>query len=127
MLNCNCNRIITQTEYVVGATFNISTDFTDNGVENGKRYILVLNKDLPAMTTVIPVYLQINGEYYPMQDLLGNNLMSDQLRAFPRKVSNCGCVSSGIARIVYGANPPHFKVLICLPTSSAVPTEEVAG
>lgn len=126
-MSCNCNRIITPTSYTVGATFNINTDFTDSDIENGKRYILVLNKSLPAMSTVIPVYLQINGNFYPVQDLLGNNLMSDQLRSLPRKVSNCGCVSSGVARIVYGSNPSHFKVLICLPISSAVATEEVEG
>lgn len=122
--NCRCNRIITPTSYTVGNSFNINTTFTDADLENGKRYILVLNKDLPAMTTIVPVYLQVNGTYYPMQDIIGNNLMSDQLRFFPRERSNCGCRSAGVARIVFGSNAGHFKVLICLPTSSAVVTEE---
>lgn len=121
--NCNCNRTIIPTSYTVGATFNINTDFTDSDLENGKRYCLILNKDLPAMTTIVPVYLQVNGTYYPMQDILGNSLMSDQLRFFPRNVSPCGRCS-GIARIIFGANPGHFKVLICLPQSSAIITEE---
>lgn len=125
MNNCRCNRVITPTSYTVGATFNINTTFTDSDLENGKKYILVLNKDLPAMTTIVPVYLQVNGTYYPMQDILGNNLMSDQLRFFPRQMNNCGCRSAGIARIVFGSNVGHFKVLVCLPTSSAVITEEV--
>lgn len=125
MNNCRCNRIITPTSYTVGATFNINTSFTDSDLENGKRYILVLNQNLPAMTTIVPVYLQVNGTYYPMQDLLGNSLMSDQLRFFPRSASNCGCGSSGVARIIFGSNVGHFKVLVCLPTSSAVITEEV--
>jgi hypothetical protein len=119
------NRVITPTSYTVGSTFNINTTFTDTDIENGKRYVLVLNKNLPSMTTIIPVYLEVNGTYYPMQDRLGNNLMSDQLRSFPRNVASCGCVSSGVARIVYGSNTGHFKVLVCLPTSSAVITEEV--
>lgn len=122
MNNCNCNnRVIVPTSYTVGATFNINTSFTDADLENGKRYILVLNKDLPAMSTIVPVYLQVNGIYYPMQDILGNSLMSDQLRAFPREF---GCRGAGIARIIFGSNVGHFKVLVCLPASSAVITDE---
>lgn len=124
-MNCNCNRIITPTSYTVGATFNINTSFTDTDLENGKRYILVLNQNLPAMSTVVPVYLQVNGTYYPMQDILGNSLMSDQLRFFPRNISSCGCRTSGVVRIVFGSNVGHFKVLVCLPASSAIITEEV--
>lgn len=126
MTNCRCNnRVITPTSYTVGATFNINTSFTDADLENGKKYILVLNQNLPAMTTIVPVYLQVNGTYYPMQDILGNSLMSDQLRFFPRQTNNCGCRGAGIARIIFGSNVGHFKVLVCLPTSSAVITEEV--
>jgi hypothetical protein len=120
MSNCNCNRKIVSTSYTVGATLNITTNFTDDDIVNGKRYFLVLDETIPPMTTVIPVYLQVNGTFYPMQDILGNNLMSDQLRSFPRASSGCSCNCVRVARIVYGSNPEHFKVLICLPQSSAV-------
>lgn len=120
MANCNCNKKIVSESYTVGATFNINTTFTDDDLRNCKRYLLVLDEQLPAMTTIVPVYLQVNGSYYPVQDILGNNLMSDQLKSFPNVANGCGCNCAKVARIVFGSNPEHFKVLICLPQSSAV-------
>lgn len=120
---CNCNRVLKGTSYTVGNSFNINvTDTNITDLDNGQRFVLILQKDLPAMTTIVPVILVINGVNYPMQDILGNNLMSDQLRFFPQR---CSCRGrEGIIRIVFGANPNHFKVLQCLPNSAAIEFEE---
>jgi hypothetical protein len=127
-MNCNCNKIIRATSYNVSSSFNIITDFSIDCVENGERFLLTLPVDLPAMTTIVPVYvlIKINNTqtYIPIQDLVGNNLMSDQLKYFPR-TGSCNCCSRGVARIIYGSNPAHFKILLNLPESSAVAYEEV--
>lgn len=114
MNNCNqcfCN-IIRSASYTVGATFGIVTGFTDADVENGKKYRLILCTNLPSMTTIVPVTLQINGTQYPVLDKIGNNLMSDQLHT--RKCYN----------LVIGTNPVHFMVLDCIPKSAFYPVEE---
>lgn len=122
---CN-NRVIRATSYTVGSSFNINTDFSIQDLDNGMRFLLTLPVDLPAMTTIVPVILVItvNGVVtnIPMQDILGNNLMSDQLRFLP-KCGNC-CNRKGVVRIIFGSNPSHFKVLQCLPQSGAVEFEE---
>lgn len=129
-MNCNCNKVIMATSYINGTTFNINTDFSINDIENGDRFILVLPIDLPAMTTLTQVYvvITINGvsTTVPVQDIIGNNLMSDQLRFFNR-VGNCKCNRKSVIRMVYGSNPSHFKVLQCLPESSAVPFDVQGG
>lgn len=123
----NCNRTIRATSYAIGSNFTINTDFSINDLDNGMRFILTLPVDLPAMVTILPVRISIkvNGvtTLIPVQDIIGNNLMSDQLRFFPR-IRDCRCRNKGIVRIVFGSNPSHFKVLQCLPESSAVEFEE---
>ena len=115
----NCKKILKSTSYTVGNSFNINiTNESITDLENCERFVLILTQNLPAMTTIVPVYLVINGQNYPVQDLIGNNLMSDQLKYFPQS-RNC-CVQQGVARIIFGSNPNHFKVLQCLPQSSAV-------
>lgn len=125
--NCDCHKVIRATSYTVGNSFNINTNFSINDLDNGRRFILTLPVDLPAMTTIVPVYLVItvNGtsQNIPMQNIIGNNLMSDQLRFFTRR-GNCDCNRRGVARIIFGSNPSHFKVLQCLPESAAVEFEE---
>lgn len=125
--NCDCHKIIRATSYTVGNSFNINTNFSVNNLDNGRRFILTLPIDLPAMTTIVPVYLVITVDgtstNIPMQDVIGNNLMSDQLRFFARR-GNCDCNRQGVARIIFGSNPSHFKVLQCLPQSAAVEYEE---
>jgi hypothetical protein len=129
IMNCNCNRTIRAVSYNVGSSFNIMTDYSINEIDNGEHFILTLPIDLPAMTTIVPVYvsIKINGNqtYIPVQDIVGNNLMSDQLRYFP-EAGSCQCNMRGVARLVYGANPAHFKVLFSLPQSSAVEYEEAS-
>jgi hypothetical protein len=82
------------------------------------------------MTTVVPVQIIITVDgvstALPIQDILGNTLMSDQLRFFPR-AGTCACNSRGVIRMVYGANPAHFKVLQYLPESAALEYEEAEG
>lgn len=129
-MSCKCNRVIRATSYTVGNSFNINTDFEIGDLDNGMRFILSLPVDLPPMTTIVPVYvvITVNGVVtnIPVQDIIGNNLMSDQLRFFNR-VGNCGCNRKGVVRIIYGSNPAHFKVLQCLPESAAVEFEETKG
>lgn len=126
----SCNRVIRATSYTVGSSFNINTDFSINALTNCQRFVLTLPVDLPAMTTIVPVVLVINvngvATNIPMQDIVGNDLMSDQLRFFCRK-GNCDCNRMGVARIIYGSNPAHFKVLQCLPESSAISFDENGG
>lgn len=127
MNNCKNNKIIRATSYTVGSSFNINTNFNINKLENGMRFLLILPVDLPAMTTIIPVYviINVNGTptNIPVQDIIGNNLMSDQLKFLPK---NCRCNSQGIARVIFGSNPNHFKVLQCLPESSAISYDETS-
>lgn len=129
-MSCKCNRVIRATSYTVGNSFNINTDFEIGDLDNGMRFILSLPVDLPPMTTIVPVYvvIKVNGVVtnIPVQDIIGNNLMSDQLRFFNR-VGNCECNRKGVVRIIYGSNPAHFKVLQCLPESAAVEFEETKG
>lgn len=127
MSNCKKNNVIVATSYTVGNSFNINTNFNIDQLQNGMRFTLILPIDLPAMTTIVPVYVVINVNgvqtNIPVQDILGNNLMSDQLRFFPTN-ERCRCNKQGIARIAFGSNPSHFKVLCCLPQSSAVAYDE---
>lgn len=129
-MSCKCNRVIRATSYTVGNSFNINTDFEIGDLDNGMRFILSLPVDLPPMTTIVPVYvvIKVNGVVtnIPVQDIIGNNLMSDQLRFFNR-VGNCECNRKGVVRIIYGSNPTHFKVLQCLHESAAVEFEETKG
>lgn len=113
---CNCNlcksNLIKSIGYTVGATFAISTGFTETDVDNGKCYRLVLCANLPSMSTIVPVTLQFNSSFLPVMDRIGNNLMSDQLHT--RKCYN----------LIYGANPPHFLVTNCVPNSANLAVEE---
>lgn len=110
--NCNCNKVIKATSYTAGDNFLINTSYEISSINNGNRFILALTADLPSITTITPVYVAvtINGTStnIPIQDILGNNLMSDQLKYIP----------GGIVRLIYGSNPVHFKVLQVLPPSS---------
>lgn len=114
--NCKCNNVIRANSYTVGETFNINTTFDLDTTKNGKRYVLVLNEDLPSMTTIVPVTIivRVNGTdtAIPVQDIIGNNLMSDQLRF----IGDRKCCDR-VIRIIFGNNPNHFKVLQCLPRS----------
>ena len=126
-MGCKCSNIIRATSYTVGDSFNINANFSINSLTNCQRFTLVLPIDLPAMTTIVPVYvvITVNGTAtnIPLQDVIGNNFMSDQLRNLPKNGCNC----FGVARLIYGSNPQHFKVLNCVPSSSAISFDENGG
>ena len=91
-----CYKISTVT--TPGATLNLVIPKNAITVRNGERACFCIAAEIPASTTVLPVYFEINGATVPMYDLLGNTLYSDQLR--------CGVVIPG----VWGTNPGHFKL-----------------
>lgn len=107
-----CNRVIKANSYTVGNSFNINTAFVDTNMSNGKCYKLILCANLPSMATIVPVILVIGGKNYPMQDHLGNNLMSDQLRT--RKAYT----------IALGTNPNHFIMVDCVRPSAFYAVKE---
>ena len=104
------------TAYSVGATFTIvatpscTCRGSLNTLCNGECFRLITCLPFPAVTTLVPVYIQINGVNYPVMDEFGNTLMSDQIRC--RRAY----------RIVFGTNPEHFIVKQCLKPSQATPT-----
>lgn len=85
-----------------GATLNLVVPKTALIVKNGERACFNILAPIPASTTVLPVYFEINGATAPLYDLLGNTLYSDQIR--------CGEVIPG----VWGTNPLHFKLCACV-------------
>lgn len=105
------------TSYTVGATaFTIVASpscacrGTLNRLCNGECFRLITCLAFPAVATLVPVYISINGTSYPVLDEFGNTLMSDQIRC--RRAY----------RIVFGTNPNHFIVKQCLEPSQATPT-----
>lgn len=85
-----------------GATLNLVIPKNSITVRNGERSCFYIAAEIPASTTVLPVYFEINGATVPLYDLLGNTLYSDQIR--------CGCTIPG----VWGTNPTHFKLCACV-------------
>lgn len=77
---------------------------------NGEMVRLITCLAFPAVTTLVPVFIQINGNNYPVLDHYGNTLYSDQIRC--RRVY----------RLVFGTNPARFMVKQCLEPSQATPT-----
>lgn len=69
---------------------------------NGERSCIVLCSDIPASTTVLPVYLAVGTNTVPVYDMLGNQLYSDQLAT---RTAIPG---------VWGTNPNHFKLCACV-------------
>lgn len=85
-----------------GATLNLVIPKEVLTVRNGERACFCITAEIPASTTVLPVFFEINGATAPLYDLLGNTLYSDQIR--------CGVVIPG----VWGTNPIHFKLCSCV-------------
>ena len=85
-----------------GATLNLVIPKSSLTVRNGERACFCIATEIPASTTVLPVYFEINGATVPLYDLLGNTLYSDQIR--------CGVMIPG----VWGTNPVHFKLCSCV-------------
>lgn len=103
--------------YTVG-----STGFTINAIQtcpckgtittlhNGEQFKLITCLSFPAVTTLVPVYIALNGVSYPVLDEFGNTLMSDQIRC-----RRC-------YRLTFGTNSKHFIVGQCLCPSQATPS-----
>ena len=85
-----------------GTTLNLVIPKSPITVRNGERACFCIVTNIPASTTVLPVYFEINGATVPLYDLLGNTLYSDQIR--------CGVTIPG----VWGTNPHHFKLCACV-------------
>lgn len=85
-----------------GATLNLVIPKDSITVRNGERACFYIAAEIPASTTVLPVYFEINGTTVPLYDMLGNVLYSDQIR--------CGVTIPG----VWGTNPQHFKLCACV-------------
>lgn len=77
--------------------------------KNGCKYILVVPCYLlpqTAITSISQVYVTINGTNIPLQECIGNNVYTDQIRCF--NVDKCGNI---VLRLVYGSTPAHFKIV----------------
>lgn len=105
-------KIIRPVNYV--ETENIEFIVKDDlDLKNGAKVILIINSN-PSIEQIKPVVLHFNDVICPVQDILGNNLMSDQLRMLPKSTSGL------IVRLIYGSNPKHFKVLVQLKDSAFI-------
>lgn len=82
-------------------------------VKNGERACFCICATIPASTTVLPVYFNINGTLVPLYDMLGNALYSDQIRAQVRIPG------------VWGTNPNHFKLCACVEGRSQATATQV--
>lgn len=77
--------------------------------KNGCKYILKVPCYLlpqTAITTISQVYVVVNKINIPLQECIGNNVYTDQIRYF--NVDNCGNI---ILRVIYGSTPAHFKIV----------------
>lgn len=107
-----CNKyVIKVTEAAIsGSTLTLTSSSTLSTLCDRKEYVLLICTNIPASTTVAQAVLAIGGSTYPLQDFVGNNLMSDQIkcrRCYP---------------MVFGTNPAHFKLCTCTCRSGAEAT-----
>lgn len=89
-----------------GSTFTTDSTITP---KNCCKYIIKVPCSLipaAASTTITQVVVVVNGTKIPLQECIGNNVYTDQIRFF--NVDNCGNI---ILRVVYGSTPAHFKIL----------------
>lgn len=113
MVNCKCtscceNILRASSVSDSGGSFFFVTTSTITP-KNGCTYILKVPCSLlptTPLTTVDQVYAVVNGVNIPLQDCLGNNVYSDQIRCM--RVDNCGNI---VLRLVYGSTPAHFKIV----------------
>ena len=116
---CNCSKAFvlkaTSATYTAGTSLVLNTTSTVTSLFNGMNYLLVQAATLPAMTTVVPVSVEVNGTTIPLLDAIGNTLYSDQIH-------------NGVTyELVYGSTPSHFKLRRCCCLSSAVPSSTSIG
>ena len=112
---------VTGTEFTIVASQSCPCDGTLSTLYNGQCLKLITCLPFPAVTTLVPVQIQINGNNYPVLDQYGNTLMSDQI-----KCRQC-------YKLVFGTYQSHFQVkqYLCpsqaAPSSVAVTTPSSAG
>ena len=92
-------------------TMVLNTGVTGKTLINGERNVFCICSSIPASTTVVPVYININGTNYAIQDWLGNALQSDQIKCRQAYVGMWGTLS-----------PIHFKLCTCTKRSQAAPS-----
>lgn len=97
----------TASAFIIAATPTCICHDPVDTLYNGELFKLVTCITVPAMTSILPVYITVNGVNYPVQDIIGNNLMSDKIHSRRRY------------RLVFGTNPAHFKLTTCVGTSQA--------
>lgn len=110
-MTIGCIKITTVT--VSDTQFLLETSITNATIYNGQRVRLCVHANIPATSTVVPVFLVINGENIPLMDSIGNTLQSDQVR-------NCYCYCG-----VFGTEPLHLKLNTVTAKSQATPISTV--
>lgn len=106
---CNKNVIKVTSATNSGGTLVLNSNSPLTTLCNRKEYMLLICTSIPASTTLGQATLIIGDSKYPLQDCVGNNLMSDQIkcrRCYP---------------MVFSTNPAHFKLCTCTGRSGAEP------
>ena len=94
----------------------LNTAIQNISICNGQNVCICLKDvDFPASTTVLPVFIQINGTNVPLLDSIGNTLFSDQIKCIK-------CLPG-----VWGTNPLHIKVCSPRPRSQAAALSVTPG
>lgn len=89
-----------------GTTFTTNSTITP---KNGCKYIIKVPCSLiptASSTTISQVVVVVNGTKIPLQECVGNDVYTDQIRYF--NVDSCGNI---VLRVVYGSTPAHFKII----------------
>lgn len=111
MFTSKCNQCCENVLRVTSVSTNGSTFTTSSTItpKNGCKYIIKVPCYLipqVASTTIAQVVVVVNGTNIPLQECIGNNVYTDQIRYF--NVDNCGNI---VLRVVYGSTPAHFKII----------------
>lgn len=93
--------------------FLLETAITNATIYNGQKVRFCIHTNIPASTTVVPVFIVINGVNIPLMDALGNTLQSDQIK-------NCFCYNA-----IFGTEPLHLKLCTMTNRSQATATSVV--
>lgn len=117
---CRCRNEIKVTSYISTPTdFRLVSSFQGELI-NCKHYVLKLVENLPVMTAIVPVLIQltINGApvLIPLQDFIGNAFFDDSLKCH-----------SGCFRIQFGAFPAHFRCIDRIRRSAFFSQAECVG
>ena len=102
MCNCNCNRnscqLIVSTAIALDGTTALNITIPDTVFNNGETFGLLLEQNIPAGASPVPVNITMGSTDYPLLKPCGNYVMSDQIR------------KGRIYVLRAGSNPAHFTV-----------------